>query len=183
MSSQRSVEATIAAIQRLDLEPIKRKLMDKEEGQGWTSEYADRMETGYKRFLTLLVKYPEKTVAPTKDIDKFWHGHILDTMKYARDCQEVFGHFLHHYPYFGLRGEQDAENLKQASRTLFELFDSEFADTPASAGFPRSATQPAYCMASVEAKQDAAYCMASVEPKQDAAYCMASPDISPVIRY
>src|SRR5437763_7529079 len=96
----RSVEQVLAGIQALDLDGIKLKLMDAEEGQGWSREYADRVEIAYRRFLALMAKYPEETIAPTKDVDKFWHGHILNTMKYGRDCENVFGYFLHHFPYF-----------------------------------------------------------------------------------
>src|SRR5881628_461329 len=108
----RSTEQVIAAIQALDLDPIKFKLMDPEEGQGWSREYVNQMAIEYKRFLTLSVKYSEETIAPSKDVDKFWHGHILDTMKYAEDCQNVFGYFLHHFPYFGMRGKDDAAPLR-----------------------------------------------------------------------
>ena len=36
---------------------------------------------------------------PTIDIDLFWHQHILDTRAYAKDCQKVFGQFLHHFQF------------------------------------------------------------------------------------
>src|SRR5205814_958393 len=105
---------------------IKLKLMDAEEGQGWSREYADQMALAYKRFLALMVKFPEQTIAPTKDIDKFWHGHILDTIKYAEDCQNVFGYFLHHFPYFGMRGAEDAAALAEAGRQTAQLYAKEF---------------------------------------------------------
>jgi len=87
------------------------------------------MAIAYKRFLTLSVKYPEETIAPSKDVDKFWHGHILDTMKYAEDCQNVFGYFVHHFPYFGMRGEEDAANLAEAGKTTNRLYEKEFGET------------------------------------------------------
>jgi hypothetical protein len=172
------VEQIVAAIEALDLEPIKFKLMDREEGQGWSREYVERMAIAYRRFLTLLVTHPETTVAPTKDIDKFWHGHILDTMKYAEDCERVFGYFLHHFPYFGMRGGEDAAALSNAGQEMERLYVQEFGEE-----MPQSqaaATAPAYCMSSVSAK-DAAYCMASrpsycmaTVVATDAAYCMAT---------
>src|SRR5260370_567346 len=67
-SEGRSVEQIVGAIQALDLEPIKFKLMDIEEGQGWSREYVEQMAIAYKRFLTLSVKYPEETIAPSKDV-------------------------------------------------------------------------------------------------------------------
>src|SRR6266850_2907203 len=116
--NSKSVEQTVAAIGALDLEPIKFKLMDKDEGQGWSRQYVEVMAVAYKRFLTLLVTHPETPIAPSTDIDKFWHGHILDTMKYAEDCEQIFGYFLHHFPYFGMRGEEDAAQLADAGQAL-----------------------------------------------------------------
>ena len=164
IQATKPVEDMVQAIQALDLDPIKRKLMDPEEGQGWSREHADRMELGYKRFLTLLVKFPDETIAPTKDVDKFWHGHILDTRKYAEDCERVFGYFLHHFPYFGMRGEDDAANLRAAAAKMNALYEQEYAEpTPASAS--------AWCMAAKPALADSAWCMAA---KPASAWCMAA---------
>ena len=130
-SKSKPVEKIVAAIEALDLEPIKFKLMDPDEGQGWSREYVEKMAIAYKRFLTLLVTHPETTVAPSKDIDKFWHGHILDTMKYAEDCERVFGYFLHHFPYFGMRGPEDAQALGDAYDHTLELYKNHFGMPPA----------------------------------------------------
>ena len=56
-------------------------------------------------------------------------SHILDTMKYADDCQNIFGHFFHHFPYFGMRSSDDAENLKNAFANTEALFWSEFGES------------------------------------------------------
>lgn len=180
-SNSKPAAEIVSAIQALDLDPIKIKLMDADEGQGWSREHADRMEVAYKRFLTLLVTHPETTVAPSKEIDKFWHAHILDTMKYADDCQQVFGYFLHHFPYFGLRGAEDAAQLAQAGQDMERLYQKEFGEpmpTELSAAYCMAA-KPAYCMAAKPQTQAAycmaakpAYCMAS-KPQAKAAYCMA----------
>jgi len=92
----------------LNLDCIKIKLMDKEEGKGWSREEADKLEVSYKRFL-YMTHFSDEPIVPTKDIDSFWHQHILDTEKYAEDCEKVFGYFMHHFPYFGMRGEEDAK--------------------------------------------------------------------------
>jgi hypothetical protein len=160
----RPTEQVIAAIQALDLDPIKVKLMDSEEGQGWSRKYVDQMEIAYKRFLILSVKYPEKTIAPSKDVDKFWHGHILDTMKYAEDCKNVFGYFLHHFPYFGMRGEEDAANLAEAGRTTQRLYEQEFGKAvPSQAAMCGVAVtdRPAMCGVAVR-KDTAAMCGVAV---------------------
>jgi hypothetical protein len=153
----------VEAIQALDLDPIKLKLMDPEEGQGWTRDHADRVEVAYRRFLTLLAKFPAETIAPTRDVDKFWHGHILDTMKYAEDCERVFGFFLHHFPYFGMRGEQDAADLGAASARMHAIYEREFGESMPSAS--------AWCMAARPAAVDSAWCMAA---QKTSAWCMAA---------
>ncbi|GAA4340890.1 glycine-rich domain-containing protein [Flaviaesturariibacter amylovorans] len=113
-------------IDQLDFSMIKMKLQDKEEGQGWTKKQCEDAEIEYKRFLSLKRTYPNLEVVPNKAIDMFWHQHILDTAKYADDCESIFGYFLHHYPYFGMNGEQDAENLNTAFEETKVLYRKHF---------------------------------------------------------
>jgi hypothetical protein len=115
-------------IDSLDLDPIKFKLMDTHDGEGWSREKADAVEVEYRRFLLLnrLHSANPQAIVPSRDVDDFWHYHILDTMKYARDCDAVFGRFLHHFPYFGLRGEEDARKLAEATATTRELYRQAF---------------------------------------------------------
>lgn len=113
-------------IEALDLTLIKQKLQDKEESEGWSTDRCDQIEIEYKRFLVLKRAYPEKDIVPNGSIDKFWHQHILDTAKYAVDCHDLFGYFLHHYPYFGMNGEQDAKNLTAAFEETKYLYKKHF---------------------------------------------------------
>lgn len=102
------------SIEQLDLEPIMVKVMDKEEGYGWSLEFTQRIATEYRRYLTLCLENPHFPMVPSTYVDDFWHLHILDTRKYQEDCELIFGYFLHHFPYFGMRGEEDEKNLKRA---------------------------------------------------------------------
>ena len=115
-----------AVIAALDLNPIKAKLMHQESGEGWSLEHANAIETEYRRFLYLMKAFPHVETAPLVDVDTFWHYHILDTMKYARDCQQAFGYFVHHYPYLGLEGENGVEMHQQAGERMRELYESTF---------------------------------------------------------
>lgn len=108
--NMKKIDPVIAAI---NLEMIKMKMQEAEEGENWTQEQCDSAEIEYKRFLHLC-KVFGKGIAPNKIMDKVWHYHILDTRAYAEDCENIFGHILHHFPYFGMGGEQDAINLKNA---------------------------------------------------------------------
>jgi hypothetical protein len=169
-------EQMVEAIFALDLDPIKLKLMDKEEGQGWSRAQADHYELEYKRFLALLARFPDEVIAPSSNVDKVWHAHILDTMKYAEDCQNIFGYFLHHFPYFGMRGEEDAANLRRAADNMKQLYEQEFGAAAQSGGAAycgaaKDVSASAYCGAAKPGT--AAYCGAA-KPAETAAYCGAA---------
>lgn len=119
---------TMDDILELNLEMIKLKLRDKEEGEGWTEEMCEETELEYKRFLILKRLYPEKEIVPNGPVDKFWHQHILDTAKYAEDCDALFGCFMHHFPYFGMNGKQDAQNLHDAFEETKDLYQKHFGE-------------------------------------------------------
>jgi hypothetical protein len=168
------------AVWNLDLGPIKTKLMHAESGEGWSQQRADMVEVEYKRFLHLMNLYPNEQLAPSFDIDTFWHYHILDTMKYAADCGTVFGYFLHHYPYIGLRGEDDAEVHEQSGERMRELYEQTFAtayvagdgqeltSTDLLSAYCAAPAKPAYCAAPGSAAARA-YCAAPAQPS----YCAA----------
>ena len=103
--TMKTLDTDIAA---LNLECISYKACRDE---GWSLEKIDRIEREYRVFLQMLrLKdlYGLDSVAPTRDIDKYWHHHILDTSKYQDDCQSLFGGYIHHFPYSGVFGKEDA---------------------------------------------------------------------------
>ncbi|CAH0266401.1 hypothetical protein SRABI118_03363 [Massilia sp. Bi118] len=158
------------AVMELDLEPIKVKLMHVESGEGWSLEQANAVEKEYRRFLCLMKKYPQADTAPLVDVDTFWHYHILDTMKYATDCERVFGYFLHHYPYVGMGGESDEQVRVDSGERMRELYEATFGETYPALRADIAGQASAYCGAAVKA--DSAYCGAAV--KMQTAYCGAA---------
>ncbi|MES2743408.1 MAG: hypothetical protein V4754_21010 [Pseudomonadota bacterium] len=114
------------AIAALDLEAIKVKLMHKESGEGWSLDQVNAVEVEYRRFLYLMKLFPTEQTAPLFDVDIFWHYHILDTQKYAIDCEAVFGYFLHHFPYIGLRGEDDEAAHHRVGERMKQLYEQTF---------------------------------------------------------
>jgi hypothetical protein len=118
----------IAAIHALELESVKLRVMDPKLGEGWTREYADSIETAYKTYLTMLVKYQDhaEDILLSEDVDEFWHTHILQTFKYADDCQNVFGKFLHHAPHVGEVTAEDIEKRVALAETTRALYEREF---------------------------------------------------------
>lgn len=114
----------------LDLEPIIAKAVDAEQRNGWTVDFTRRVAEEYRRFLVLCLERQQDKrylIVPSKQVDTFWHLHILDTRKYIEDCQRCFGSVLHHFPYFGMRGDQDADTLQEAYGQTLVLYWWAFA--------------------------------------------------------
>jgi len=114
-------------IESLDLEPIKFKLVRE---KSYDRTQVEALAKWYKRFLFLTFKYRGQSIVVCEGIDAFWHQHILDTQKYAADCNAVFGEFLHHFPYFGLRGDDDQQALVDAYKQSLSIMQKEFGETP-----------------------------------------------------
>jgi len=136
--SHRTVKASksqltaIGKIDGLDLSGVRSKITGSE-GLRWTQARTSQAELDYRRFLKLQALYPNERVSPTKLIDDFWHYHILDTRAYAKDCEEIFGHFIHHNPYFGAGSQSEARLLEGVLANLQRLFLLEFGALPSTA--------------------------------------------------
>src|SRR4051794_38226685 len=78
------LEGSREYINYIDCSLIKEKLMQgpEEGGPGWDAKTADRVEEKYKMWLFLKRKYENELVPPSRDIDFFWHAHILDSHAY-----------------------------------------------------------------------------------------------------
>jgi hypothetical protein len=125
--SQEDVTAAVELVDSVDLTPISRQLQH-DDPETWTAESIDKIELKYRRFLVLNVLHPNTTLSVDKALDDYWHQHILDTRKYAEDCQRVFGYFLHHDPYFGLDSDDEwLENVGLFSATQ-DLYEEAFGE-------------------------------------------------------
>jgi len=133
-----NTQSAMAALDKLDLESIRWKLTDKNQGLGWSEKKAKEAEAGYLKFLTLQIKYPEETLVPTMTVDEVWHAHVLHTKKYQDDCNMIFGEMLHHNPRFTPSKEESEKIHSNFTRTI-ELFEKEF-------GVPSPAGAVAFCL-------------------------------------
>ncbi len=126
----------VRRIDDLDLEPIAFKLTHPDPDEdALTLDQADDGIALYRMFLKLRVLHPRTSIVPTKAIDRVWHAHMLDTAKYRADCQLVFGRFLDHFPYAGLRGEADRvawlADFRQTQWLFSEAFGVDIGSAPA----------------------------------------------------
>jgi len=118
-----------ACIQNLDFTKLKFKLSQSKESK-LSIEVCDFAEIEYKKFLTLKLLNPDTALVPNQLVDEFWHAHVLDTKRYHEDCQKVFGHYLHHYPYFGIFGDEDYSELENAFTKTKQLYEVWFGAYP-----------------------------------------------------
>ena len=121
------LRSAIARVSQFDFTMLKRKLIEE---RGWTSEFCEDVESLYRQFLALNARYPDRKICPTGPVDAFWHAHILDTRAYERDCICVFGEYLHHFPYFGMRGPDDHAALQKNFCESRDLFIKHFGIDP-----------------------------------------------------
>jgi hypothetical protein len=137
-----ALEEAVRRVSALDFTMLKRKLVDE---QGWTAEVCEEAEHLYRKFLALNIRYRDRKVCPTGPIDEFWHAHILDTEAYARDCEAILGEYLHHFPYFGMRGPEDRVDLERAFAESIDLFIRHFGIDPTAGDTQARGCSPQRC--------------------------------------
>ncbi len=142
LESSEAVVDAFAVASSLDFSMLGRKLAEE---HNWTEEFLGDVEDLYRKFLALNILYPERKICPTGPIDEFWHAHILDTRAYAADCDKLFGEFLHHFPYFGMRGADDREALETAFTESRVLFIRHFGIDPCSGEAEARGCSPQRC--------------------------------------
>ena len=119
-----SIDPRVAAI---DLTLVRRKLQHPEGGPPLFDDIGlDAALLDYRRFLTLHLEQPDLPLVPTRVIDAVWHAHILDTWNYARDCHDVFGHFLHHDPSLGGGDAADVARLQALFARTTAIWEVRF---------------------------------------------------------
>ncbi len=167
----RTVETMLQAIDALDFSRMKAKLLHQKHAQ-WTPESLDVAERGYRQFLKLAAKHPDTPAVPSEQVDAFWHAHILDTRRYAGDCERIFGYILHHDPYVGIDGPEDEARLLAMAAVSDALSRQEFGSTLTSSAYcarMARAEEPAYCARMAKAEKPA-YC-ARMAKAEEPAYC------------
>src|SRR5450830_6525 len=168
------------AIEAIDLTSVCTRLMHPEAGPGWDAERTRQAESDYREFLFVATQFPDPAPRPSADVDAFWHFHILDTIKYARDCQQAFGYFLHHgpdplpAPVSDWRIRLAATRITVPVKPIAAHGTAANADSWCSAATPEAAS--AWCSAATP-EVKAAWCSAA-KPDSKTAWCsVAKPEM------
>jgi hypothetical protein len=84
----------------------------------WRRPRVQAADRWYRNFLWLCYKHGSPLAAIGRDSDDLWHLHILDTPKYTRDCEKIFGSYLSHQPLYGRITAKDRQ-VFEASEKLY----------------------------------------------------------------
>lgn len=95
--------------------------------QDWTTEQRERSLGRYRRWLHLKQRNPAMRMAPTRDIDQFWHLHMLSPVAYHRDCMRLFGRLLDHDGGFG-KGPGEEERLIEVYRATAQAWEAAYGE-------------------------------------------------------
>ncbi len=118
----------ISLIQHLDLQYLIDRMVNK---YSWEPVAAKETVRKYKNFLTLKYVYPDLEFAPRREIDEIWHQHILFTKNYMRDCELIFGKYIHHTPSLGTAEERRTldKRFVESARIYEDYFQEPYGYT------------------------------------------------------
>lgn len=94
----------------------------------WNIERTEKAILNYRRYIAITKALNGVQLVPNGDIDEIWHLHILNTAQYMKDCDELFGAYLHHYPFFGMINKENNKQwieVQNGSEALWEKLFSE----------------------------------------------------------
>lgn len=141
---QQLPESLSPSVANLDFRRLRHKYTSTAEAEMSEHEW-DFAELEYRRFLDLKRMYPGVSLVPSKMVDKIWHAHILDTKAYRADCQTVFGKFIDHFPYFGIYGKDDYQNLQNAFSATIAIYEKHFGPYPSGSPLQAARCQDHAC--------------------------------------
>jgi len=115
-----AITRALDKIERLDLKQIVARTAEE---YGWTDYQTDEAEDWYKNFLKLCYLNRRQPVAALgKDADILWHQHILNTVRYQKDCRAIFGHYLNHDPIDGKPSAAEEKALERTKKQYLKEF-------------------------------------------------------------
>ena len=116
----------------LDFENILKKAA---ENNGWNLKQSEYAYEWYLKHLYLCIHHPTSPIAAiSKSADDLWHQHILDTRKYATDCNQIAGRFLNHTPIYGKPTNFELEAYYNTIKLYEEIFEERPKDEGQTSG-------------------------------------------------
>src|SRR4051812_25707666 len=95
--------------------------------QDFTDEQRRVSFDRYLKWLQMKQRHPKDRLAPTRDIDLFWHLHMLSPVAYHRDCMRLFGRLLDHDGGFG-KGPGELLRLQEVFTRSALLWEAAYGE-------------------------------------------------------
>jgi len=95
--------------------------------QDWSQQQREAACARYQKWLRLKRGHANSPLAPTRDIDRFWHLHMLSPVAYSRDCMALFGKLLDHDGGFG-KEEGERPELQRVFEQTARWWELEYGE-------------------------------------------------------
>jgi hypothetical protein len=87
-----------------------------------------------------MAENPNKSIAPTRDIDTIWHLHMQSPRAYYRDCIAACGDIIDHNGGFG-HSEEELPILMEVFEATSALWEQKYGDSYSQRSNSDSATK------------------------------------------
>jgi hypothetical protein len=94
------------------------------ERKKWSHGRVKEIKSEYAKYLAICYFNRGERFAPSKDVDEFWHQHILCTADYLKFCDRTLGKFIHHKP--NLKSQRSREESLQRYNQFIETYYLHF---------------------------------------------------------
>lgn len=64
--------------------------------EGHDQDEAEAMVEEYRKYMGLIIAFPDEAHAMSTAVDPAWHAHIINTADYFTFCSAIHGTFIHH---------------------------------------------------------------------------------------
>ena len=101
------------------------QILAREEKVKMSTSLIPTLEREFKRFFALPLLFPDPMYdfAPTPPVDVIWHELIIDTRRYSKLSDDVYGSYVHHTPLSPGQASMNAgEILGYTKKRLVEAF-------------------------------------------------------------
>lgn len=106
---------------------------------GWSRDYAARVEAEYRRFLYLLAT-ADRDITPSDAVDQAWHLHLGYSRHYWEElCGRIVGRPLHHGPSAG--GREEARRYEDKYSWTLTRYEEVFGEEPPADIWPDEETR------------------------------------------
>lgn len=107
---------------------------------GWSRDYAARVEAEYRRFLYLMATASDGQVTPSDAVDQAWHLHLGYSRQYWEElCGRIVGRPLHHGPSAG--GREEATRYRDQYCATLTRYAELFGEAPPADIWPDEETR------------------------------------------